>query len=104
MRCLHRARVLTTSTLSRCSSRQFTMADDEAYRAHDHDGHDDDAGISHDEIAIRSGELHHIECPTAESLESPMKAGWLTKRGYKLGCLPTWKRRWFILKGQYIFK
>jgi hypothetical protein len=80
------------------------MASDDSYRAHPADD-DGLGGVSHDEIAIQSGELARIECPTAESLsDSPLKAGWLTKRGYKLGCMPTWKRRYFILKGQYIFK
>jgi len=42
--------------------------------------------------------------PSAQSLKNPMQSGWLSKRGVLYGCYPIWKKRWFILKGAYIFK
>eukprot|EP00455_Lapot_gusevi_P052632 TRINITY_DN803_c0_g1_i15.p1 TRINITY_DN803_c0_g1~~TRINITY_DN803_c0_g1_i15.p1 ORF type:complete len:190 (-),score=24.23 TRINITY_DN803_c0_g1_i15:79-648(-) len=30
--------------------------------------------------------------------------GYLWKRGYKYNCIPTWKRRYCIIKGGYLFK
>ena len=63
-------------------------------------------GVSHDEIHIEAGvgASRNVEAPSAESLIDCVHSGWMSKRGYKMGCLPTWKRRFFILKGQYLFK
>lgn len=63
-------------------------------------------GVSHDEIAVETGvgAARHIEAPSAESLIDCVHSGWMSKRGYKMGCVPSWKRRFFILKGQYLFK
>ncbi len=62
--------------------------------------------VSHDEIQIHADAhaARSVEVPSAESLSECQHSGWLSKRGLKFGCLPSWKRRFFILKGQYIFK
>lgn len=91
------------------------MADSQPYHSHNDAAvrDDDDAAdgggaggiVDHDSIHIHS--LHaerDPSNPSAESLSPGSHEGWLTKRGWKLGCVPVWKRRWFILKGQYIFK
>lgn len=45
------------------------------------------------------GEKQQIAISVA-SLSPPDKDGWLTKQG---GSIKTWKRRWFVLKGQNIY-
>ena len=62
--------------------------------------------ISHEEIQIHADAhaARSVDAPTAESLGDCIHSGWLSKRGHKLGCLPSWKRRFCILKGAYLFK
>jgi hypothetical protein len=61
---------------------------------------------SHESISVHggAGAACSIESPSAEALSDCAHSGWLGKRGYHLGCVPSWKRRFFILKGNYIFK
>lgn len=72
------------------------------------DGSNSAAAVSHEEIHINAAPgsvAHSIESPSAESLSDEcLHSGWMSKRGYKIGCIPTWKRRFFILKGVYVFK
>ena len=72
------------------------------------DGVDDGQAVSPNDVFVDAepgvGAARHIEAPTAESLIDCVHSGWMSKRGYKMGCVPSWKRRFFILKGQYLFK
>jgi hypothetical protein len=44
------------------------------------------------------------DSPPASSLTNPYHAGYLFKAGMVYGCVPTWKHRWCIVKGGYLFK
>jgi len=49
-------------------------------------------------------DAHVKEAASAASLENPLHVGYLSKLGTSCGCFPTWRRRYFILKGAYLFK
>ena len=73
----------------------------------------DGGGLSPDDIVLQPShsavQVRHmprsLENPSAEVIaEGAPRVGWMSKRGYKVGCIPSWKRRWFILRGGYLFK
>eukprot|EP00467_Chlorarachnion_reptans_P020930 CAMPEP_0114503680 /NCGR_PEP_ID=MMETSP0109-20121206/9782_1 /TAXON_ID=29199 /ORGANISM="Chlorarachnion reptans, Strain CCCM449" /LENGTH=161 /DNA_ID=CAMNT_0001681735 /DNA_START=232 /DNA_END=714 /DNA_ORIENTATION=- len=43
--------------------------------------------------------------PSARSLRNPIKSGWLYKyKSGTCGMCPSWRRRWVVLQGGYLFK
>lgn len=83
----------TSSVSSPASSSSFSSASP------------DSSAVDHSDITIHHAhEVGIIECPSADSLGEPAYSGWLEKKGFKCGCFPSWKRRWMILQGGYIFK
>jgi len=86
----------------------YDRGDDDGLREPSAGHGGDGAGVvSHEEISVHPGAntARSLDSPSAESIaDTALHSGWLGKRGYTLHCLPTWKRRFCILKGQYLFK
>lgn len=62
------------------------------------------AGI---DISIRSdvgAPSLSLDAPPAAALTNPAHAGFLFKLGVTYGCWPTWKKRYCIVKGGFLFK
>jgi len=45
-----------------------------------------------------------LSSPSVSALRNPLFEGWLLKKSVTIFCLPTWKKRYCIIKGGYLFK
>jgi hypothetical protein len=56
------------------------------------------------QVVVEFPEPRVTESPSVFSLVHPVHSGFIEKQGVTFGCIPTWKRRYLVLKAGYLFK